>query len=304
MTDDGDTGWLRRAAFGDQPDADVHAAAADGTPYQRWLAAVALGGQGRYAAATPVLRQLLGGREPVLGALAASTLASHRRQLGAHAVARRLDAAALGRLAGISPASPRRFDRDGVDAAGAWSDALLGLAADAVGLGRVAEARRLHTAACGLPQPSWRARVRTGWLAAEIQLAAGDPAGAVPAAESAAEEARAAGAVRHLMKSNLVLAAALTAAAFPPEFDRAAALLNETLAASRNQGMPPLVWPSSLLLAGLRADEHDTFSRIAGEALTCVFLRSDGEMRRLASASDWIPTNLLRWSEPSPNMDA
>src|SRR5437763_12915950 len=136
---------LRAAAFGARRDADVHAMAADGAPRQRWLAAVTLGGQGRYGLATAVLRGLLADADPVLAALAGATLASHRRQLGGHAAARSLDGAAAGRLAGV--AADGHADPDGLDAAGAWSDVLLGLAADAVGLGRVGEARRLHSVA-------------------------------------------------------------------------------------------------------------------------------------------------------------
>ncbi|HEU5111573.1 MAG TPA: hypothetical protein VFT95_23780, partial [Micromonosporaceae bacterium] len=129
---------LHRAAFGDRPGLTVTSVPAD--PGSRWLAAVALGGQGRYAAACGLLRELCHTADPVLAALAASTLASHHRQLGGHASARTFDAAALRSLSRWSgPRTP--------EVAQAWSDALLGLAADALGLGRFGEARRLAAAA-------------------------------------------------------------------------------------------------------------------------------------------------------------
>jgi len=81
--------FLREAAFGGNPGADV-SKAAQGTPRQRWLAAVVLGGQGHYAAATALLTELRHTADPVLASLAASTLASQRRQVGGHAAARRL----------------------------------------------------------------------------------------------------------------------------------------------------------------------------------------------------------------------
>ncbi len=52
----------------------------------------------------------------------------------------------------------------------ARSDVLLGLAADAVGAGRLGEARRLVARA---PRAGWRAAVRRGWVSAEIELSAG-----------------------------------------------------------------------------------------------------------------------------------
>lgn len=99
---------LEQAAFGDRPDLVITARPAQ--PRDRWLAAVVLGGQGRYAAAAVLLDELIAGRDPVLAAFAASTLASHRRQLGGHAAARVLDATGLHRLAtaGRFPAAPAR----------------------------------------------------------------------------------------------------------------------------------------------------------------------------------------------------
>ncbi|WP_370932150.1 hypothetical protein [Amycolatopsis sp. cg13] len=67
----------------------------DGSPRQCLLAAIVLGARGRYAAAAALLDPLRRGRDPLTASLAASTLASHRRQLGGHVAARKLDGEAL-----------------------------------------------------------------------------------------------------------------------------------------------------------------------------------------------------------------
>ncbi|MFD2397332.1 hypothetical protein ACFSVJ_11940 [Prauserella oleivorans] len=161
---------LRRAAFGDDPGlGDRVLAAADG-PRERWLAAVVLGARGRYAAAASILQPLARGTDDVAAALAGSTLASHRRQLGGHAAAQPLDGAALARALGAT-GTP---DDDGLDPAGARADALLGLAADNLALGRLTASRRLIAAAAE-HVTSWRTRVRAGWVSAEVALAGGAP---------------------------------------------------------------------------------------------------------------------------------
>lgn len=272
------------------------AAAADGTARQRWLAAVVLGGQGRYAAASTVLGALLGHADRVLASLAASTLASHRRQLGGHASARVLDARAL---ATAPPVAGSEDDPDGVDAAGARSDALLGLAADAIGVGRVAEARRLHAA---VEPRGWRVRVRHGWLAAEIELADGHAARAVAPAEEAVRIAREAGALRHVLKSDLVLGVALVLWGTPEGVDRGVELLGCDLNHMDELGLLSLFWPTALVLV-----EHDPSGAgnplvRATEALSCVLRRADPISRRLALESPWVPISLLRSGEP-PNAD-
>ncbi|HEX3782378.1 MAG TPA: hypothetical protein VHX38_22155 [Pseudonocardiaceae bacterium] len=312
------------AAFGDSPDADVHGAALAGAARTRWLAAVALGGQGHYAAAATVLRQLIVGRDQVFAALAGATLASHRRQLGGHAAARRLDSAALGILArlGRPPAGsaadltggdptgadptgldPNGADPNGVDLGGAWSDVLLGLAADAIGVGQVSQARRLHGAAQALLTEGrvggWRPRVRTGWVKAEIELAAGQPDEGRPAAEHAAQLARAVGARRHIVKSDLVLAATFAAGVTPDGASRALGLLDGLLSDSLKWGIFSLAWPAALLLADLAPERDEHFAKIASEALSWSFVRSDDAMQLLAAASPWVPSALVRSGEPT-----
>src|SRR5262249_3545771 len=122
---------LAAAAFGDQPDSWPLPTAT--TPYQLWLRAVASGGQGRYGSGycdLAVLRRSVPGGPLV--SLAHSTHGSFLRQLGWHTLARGWDGRALA-LAGDDPE--------------ARADALIGLAADALGVGRFAAATTLLTRA-------------------------------------------------------------------------------------------------------------------------------------------------------------
>ncbi|GAA3245515.1 hypothetical protein GCM10017691_52680 [Pseudonocardia petroleophila] len=165
---------------------------------------MALGGQGRFAAAATLLLDLLvdPGIPAGVAAHAAVTLAAHRRQRGGHALARPLDARGL-RLAATAPPAPPC--PDGTDAGAAAVDALVGLAADALGLGDPV-AGRLLDAAEARRHPSWRTAVRIGWVRAEAALYAGRAADGEEPARRALELAREAGSVRHVVKSRLVLA--------------------------------------------------------------------------------------------------
>jgi hypothetical protein len=270
---------LHRAAFGECPGLAIASVPAD--PRSRWLAAVALGGQGRYAAASGLLRDLGQAADPVLAALAASTIASHHRQLGGHASARTLDAAALRALSRPGGGEPA----DG-EVEQAWSDVLLGLAADALGLGRFGEARRLVAAARRRGDPGWRGTIRLGWVCAEIELGSGRPARAVPHAEAAARSAAAAGSIRHRVKSALVLGAAVAVAG---DRTRARDLLATARSDAAEHGLLPLVWPCALLLADLEPAEAATHRRSAAEALHTVLRRTDPVGRRLARFSPWVP---------------
>jgi len=279
--------FLREAAFGGNPGADV-SKAAQGTPRQRWLAAVVLGGQGHYAAATALLTELRHTADPVLASLAASTLASQRRQVGGHAAARRLDGEALARLSGVEPLAD---DPDCVDAAGALADALIGLAADAIGVG--GPARRLHVVAADTVGRSgghrWRSAVRLDWVRAEIDLAAGRPEQALEPAERAVAVATAAGAVRHRVKSRMVLAATLANLHDGVSKERAEALLECDVRHNEALGLHPLVWPCALLLCHLRPDGAQAWLERAKGVLSCVLLRADPAARTLAAASVWVP---------------
>ncbi len=289
----------RAAAFGDRPDT-VPVVGPDAPWRDRWLAGVALGGQGHYARAAALLRPLSRDPDPVAAALAGATLASHLRQLGGHGPARRLDAEAARRLAG--PAIRQRRDEDGGDRAGARVDVLLGLAADAIGLHRPAEARRLHEAATraagGGGRVGWRVTVRVEWVATELALATGDPTAAVGCAQRALAAATAVRATRHTVKSTMMLGAALTSGGTPDGRSRAEDLLTGALDASLTRGMLPLAWPCALLLADLAPDRCAERHKIVSDALTCVYWRSDASMRRISLSSRWMPVSLIRSGDP------
>ena len=223
---------LTDAAFGADPGRWPLPAArcADGL----WLRAVAAGGQGRYASARADLATLrrvaVAGR---LASLALSTQASFLRQLGGHVAARGFDGRALA-LAG-----------DDVEAG---HDALLGLAADALGIGRLAASATLLERAGRLAPTLPRQRLRGAWVAAELAMAGGDGDGAVRHAEEAAELASGLESVRHAVKTRLVTAAALCTAG---RVSQARTAADEVLAEAGRLGLVPLRWAAASLLEGI-----------------------------------------------------
>lgn len=274
---------LRRAAFGrlgPATQADDVALLRSGPS---WLAGVVLGARGRYAAAASVFGGLARGKDPVVAAAALTALASHRRQLGGHAVARGLDGRAFSLL---TAGSDRDEDPDGVDAAGIRADALLGLAADNLALGGQRAARRLIAA---VTDTRWRAAVRTGWVSAEVELAAGRAAEAVAPARRAHEIAVERGADRHRVKSALVLSAALAATGESPARSRARELVESALEDVEEFGLGSLAWPACLLAADLVPANAERYRSRALEVLHAVLLRSDPEGRRIATRSPWMP---------------
>ncbi len=203
-----------------------------------WLCAVAAGGQGRYAAARVCLAELTR-RTPRgrLGSLALSTHASFLRQLGWHRLAAGWDGRALARAG---------------DDAEAGLDALIGLAADALGVGRLAaSAAFLDRAAVRLarvPAAPPRLAMRLAWVRAELAMVSGDGPAAVRHAREGIELADSAlpGLRRHRIKSDVVLAAALCS------FGAAAAardLADAALDDAEKHGLVPLCWALSCLLA-------------------------------------------------------
>ncbi len=214
---------LTAAAFGKQPERWPLPTAR--TPRELWLRAVAAGGQGRYGSARSDLATLLRSAPNArLSSLAHSTQASFLRQLGWHELARGWDGRALA-LAGADPE--------------ATADALIGLAADALGVGRLSAAAPLLRRADPVvaEAPAHRLSVRRAWVAAELAMAAGDGATAVRNAELAVELAAvtADGSVsaRHRAKSDMVLAAALCSAG---ALDRARTVGDAALEAHRPAG--------------------------------------------------------------------
>jgi hypothetical protein len=232
---------LADAAFGDQPCRWPLPTASTST--ELWLRAVAAGGQGRYGSAYRDLAALRRGAPPArLLSLSHSTQGSFMRQLGWHTVARGWDGRALA-LAGTD--------------AEARADALLGLAADALGVGRFAAAATLLQRAdsCLAPAPD-RVPVRGRWVAAELAMARGDGAAAVRHATEAVELAGAMSvtSARHRVKSEVVLAAALCSAG---STERARAVADAALDATGRLGLIPLRWALACLLIDV---ESDTFS--------------------------------------------
>lgn len=227
---------LANAAFGDDPGLWPLPPAA--TPRGCWLRAVAAGGQGRYASARADLAKLYRSAEPE-GTLAHSTQASFLRQLGWHTRARRWDGRALA-LAGSNPEGA--------------SDAFIGLAADALGVGRFeASARALDRAAALLTLSPPRLRVRLAWVSAELAMARGEGAAAVGHAEGAVEHAAALGSARHRVKSSVVLAAARCSAGDP---DAARAVADAALEDALSLGMVPLQWALACLLTDIGSAGH------------------------------------------------
>jgi hypothetical protein len=226
---------LTAAAFGNQPGRWPLPTAS--TPRQLWLRAVAAGGQGRYGSArhdlATLLRSAPAGR---LASLAHSTRGSFLRQLGWHTLARGWDGRALA-TAGADPE--------------ANADALIGLAADALGVGRLAASARLLSRADRISADAraHRLSVRGAWVAAELAMAAGDGATAVRHAEVAVELAGAKVddlvSARHRAKSDMVLAAALCSAG---AVDRARDVADGVLERTGRLGLVPLRWAVACLL--------------------------------------------------------
>jgi tetratricopeptide (TPR) repeat protein len=228
---------LANAAFGDDPRRWPLPPAS--TPHELWLRAVAAGGQGRYGSAMADLAGLLPRDDP-LASLAHSTRASFLRQLGWHDRARRWDGRAMA-TAGSDPE--------------AGADALIGLAADALGVGRfAASATALRRAAEVLTRSAPpRLPVRLAWVSAELAMARGDGATALGHAESAVDLAAAFGSARHAVKSEVILAAALCSAG---DLDASRSVADAALQAAGRQGMIPLRWALACLLVDIGSAAH------------------------------------------------
>lgn len=244
-----------RAAFHGRPSAGVaplqaavelaHGAGYDAEATAAvWLLGVCLASSGRYGAASAVLEPLAISLpvEPerlIFSSLAASSMASISRQLGRHAEGRARDEVGLD-LAGEAPEA--RFD------------ALLGLAADAVGLGEDDEAAfRLGEAThLVMVRPDWwRQRVRVDWVAAEIALLRDQPEDAVQRAAGAVALAENSGAPRHVAKGLLFQGVAEVQVG---ELELAAATLRRAAGLAESLGTLPLVWPARAVLGALLSD--------------------------------------------------
>ncbi|MGC7095866.1 hypothetical protein ACPZ19_14435 [Amycolatopsis lurida] len=149
------------------------------------------------------------------------------------------------------------------------------------------EADRLLRAKAGSAR--WRGWVRAGWVAAEIELAAGNASAAVGPAEEAAGIAHGRGAVRHGIKSDLVLAAALTAVGDSAGRERALDLVRNARLAAEKYELCSLIWPAALISADLVPANGQLYRSRADTVLHAVLLRADPGGRRLARESPWVP---------------
>jgi len=160
-----------------------------------WIGAYLAAARGHFSFAERATRALIadGGLEPELHARVAATLGSVLRQTGRHADARVVESAALARR-------PRGAAR---------AHLLIGLVADAVGVGDLAAVDRGLRRVGSRPPGGWRVRVRLRWVRCERELLARRPATAATHALRAYEVADAARAKRHVAKSLLFYGAAL-----------------------------------------------------------------------------------------------
>ena len=147
---------------------------------------------------------------------------------------------------------------DGEDEVEARVDALIGLAADALGLGRFAASATLldradATLSGAADRPS-RLAIRVQWVGAELAMATGDGATALRHAERSVELAAVAeGSIRHRVKSNVVLAAALCCAS---RLEEARTVADSALAATGQCGLVPLRWALASLLNGIGSETY------------------------------------------------
>ncbi|MGK8553563.1 hypothetical protein [Nocardia gipuzkoensis] len=266
---------LAEAAFGADPGRPATELPPASDALGCWYRAVVLGGQGRYAAARAELRRVCNhSADPVLLSLAGSTEGSFLRQLGRHERASASDGRAAALILATDAAAEAVATGSATGAhyspsrADAICDALTGLAADALGTGRLALADRLlrrSTAAARLHRTSWRPAIRLHWVSAETALAAGDSGSAAEHAAAALELAERAPSVRHQVKSRLLVAAAAAAA---DTRERSVALSEEVAEQCRAHDLLPLRWACAMLRAGLgvegAAAEADECAAIVG----------------------------------------
>lgn len=249
-----------RAAFHGRPAGGVdplrqavETAVADGLEAEAaaagWLLGVCLAASGRYGAALTVLDPLVstaGTPEiQLLAALSGATVASVHRQLGRHTVAQGYDEMALTGSGGQGEAG---------------FDAVIGLAADAVGLGDGDTASARLDEATALVDGHaewWRQRVRLGWVRAEVALLGSRPDDAAAAATASVDLAEHSGAPRHVAKGLLFLGVAQVEAGRVAE---AAATLRRAALLAESLGTLPLQWPVRAVLGALVADSDEAES--------------------------------------------
>jgi tetratricopeptide (TPR) repeat protein len=247
----------RAAALATEQDLPAEAAAA------QWLLGVCHSAAGRFGQALRSLEELLPVtpdapvERRIFGALGEATIGSVHRQLGRHREARAHDETALALSAATGEAG---------------FDALLGLAADAVGLGELEAARdhlEVARALTGGHAEWWRQRVRVGWVQAEVAMLDGRPEDAIGSAAKAVELAEQAGAPRHVAKGLLFQGVAQVEAG---RHEQAAALLRRAGLLAESLGTLPLLWPARAVLGALVGEDEQESQRCLRSARRAVEL--------------------------------
>lgn len=228
-----------------------------------WVRAVALGMRGAVARGQTCLntaQEAVGRSEDAadraLLSLLSSTRASWLRQSGRHRLALVPD----GRAALLAAVSSTGRDDDGWGRA-AMGDALIGLAADNLGLGRFDASSRLLDRARttvagdrrgGLVPNEWivdrRVALRWHWVSAENALYRGEVQAGRRWAREAERLARDCPSAHHRIKTRLIAAAATAAGG---DIDEAAAEAGAVIIAADAAGLLPLRWAGSQMLAAL-----------------------------------------------------
>lgn len=230
--------------------------------YENWRDAVHAGGQGDVADALTRLHRIQARPDCPndLRSLCWSTAASLYRQAGRHAAASTLDGRAAGAAVSMTGDS-NRWPR------AAFADALIGLAADNLGLLRFGASRRLLDRArvvladVGAPAQwsadDWddggRGWLRMLWVRSELAMYSGDGQTAVEFAQDAVETVAGVDSgptTRHRIKTDLIAAAAQASVGNSTGAAEVARILARRAA---DEGLLPLQWAASSLLQGVGA---------------------------------------------------
>ncbi|GAB19714.1 hypothetical protein GOEFS_094_00130 [Gordonia effusa NBRC 100432] len=246
--------------------------------HQWWDGPVSLGAQGYVCAGEGRLRQLSdagSGADSTALSLCASTRASWIRQAGGHSIAAAVDGAAATLAFAAVDADPSEL------AVAALGDALTGLAADNLGVGRFDVSERLldRVAIEILPAAhveagfilAERIGLRWHWVSTELALYRGDAAAAAVLSSHGIEAARSVTSERHRIKTDLIAAAAAAAVG---DRDTAHTLASACARRCAAAGLLPLRWAALTMLSGLVRDA-DGRQRIADDLANVVI-----ELRR------------------------
>ena len=223
----------------------------------------------------------------VVASLAASTLASHRRQLGGHALALSLDGLAVRKASRRSPGAGTAMGilTAWMSTARSWT-AWWGWRRTIWGsaswpprrscwrgpLGRCGGRVLARRGPIGLG--ARRAGARLRWACRQVSPA-----------KRAREVARERGSVRHVVKSELILGAALGAMGEQENGKQATKLVTNALTTARRYGWRSLIWPAQLLLFDLDVSLADWKGSKVTNELKELLGFADPVGSRLAQAS-------------------